>query len=62
MPPEDAAPAKGEDRSRMRHEQLGLDPAAEHQPDPVLLDLRLPDLPGQEVDRRQPAGPGLSRP
>jgi PAS domain S-box-containing protein len=31
--------------------QLGLDLAAEHQPDLVLLDLGLPDMPGEEVLR-----------
>jgi PAS domain S-box-containing protein len=32
--------------------QLGLELAAEHHPDLVLLDLDLPDIPGQEVLRR----------
>jgi PAS domain S-box-containing protein len=32
--------------------QLGLDLAAEHAPDLILLDLHLPDMPGQEVLRR----------
>jgi PAS domain S-box-containing protein len=37
--------------------QLGLDLAAEHHPDLVLLDLHLPDMPGQEVLRRLRADP-----
>jgi PAS domain S-box-containing protein len=37
--------------------QLGLDLAAEHHPDLVLLDLHLPDMPGQEVLRRLQAEP-----
>ena len=37
--------------------QLGLDLASEHQPDLVLLDLHLPDMPGQEVFRRLRAEP-----
>src|SRR5256884_9230846 len=32
--------------------RLGLDLAREHRPDLILLDLHLPDLPGQEVLRR----------
>jgi signal transduction histidine kinase/ActR/RegA family two-component response regulator len=37
--------------------QLGLDLAAEHDPDLILLDLHLPDMPGQEVLRRRRAEP-----
>jgi CheY-like chemotaxis protein len=31
---------------------VALDPAREHRPDLILLDLHLPDLPGEEVIRR----------
>jgi signal transduction histidine kinase/CheY-like chemotaxis protein len=37
--------------------QLGLELAAEHHPDLILLDLHLPDMPGQEVYRRLQAEP-----
>jgi CheY-like chemotaxis protein len=37
--------------------QLGLDLAAQHHPDLVLLDLHLPDMPGEEVLRRLLANP-----
>jgi PAS domain S-box-containing protein len=37
--------------------QLGLDLAAQHQPDLILLDLDLPDMPGEEVLRRLQAEP-----
>ena len=40
--------------------QLGLDLAAEHHPDLVLLDLHLPDMPGQEVLRRLRANPSTA--
>ncbi len=40
--------------------QLGLDLAGEHQPDLVLLDLHLPDMPGQEVLRRLRSNPKLA--
>lgn len=31
---------------------LGIDLARQHQPDMILLDLHLPDMPGEEVLRR----------
>jgi CheY-like chemotaxis protein len=37
--------------------QLGLDLAEEHRPDLVLLDLHLPDMPGQEVLRHLRTNP-----
>jgi CheY-like chemotaxis protein len=37
--------------------QLGLDLAREHHPDLLLLDLHLPDMPGQDVLRRLRADP-----
>jgi signal transduction histidine kinase/CheY-like chemotaxis protein len=40
--------------------QLGLDLAGEHHPDLVLLDLHLPDMPGQEVLRRLRSNPKLA--
>jgi PAS domain S-box-containing protein len=42
--------------SAMRPE-LGLDLAGEHHPDLVLLDLHLPDMPGEEVLRRLRSNP-----
>jgi CheY-like chemotaxis protein len=41
--------------------QLGLELAAEHHPDLILLDLHLPDMPGQEVFRRLQAEPRTTR-
>ena len=41
--------------------QLGLDLAGEHQPDLILLDLDLPDMPGQEVLRRLRADPDTAQ-
>ena len=41
--------------------QLGLDLAAEHDPALLLLDLHLPDMPGQEVLRRLRAEPRTAR-
>jgi CheY-like chemotaxis protein len=40
--------------------QLGLDLAGQHHPDLVLLDLDLPDMPGQEVLRRLRADPATA--
>jgi PAS domain S-box-containing protein len=40
--------------------QLGLDLAAQHHPDLVLLDLDLPDMPGEEVLRRLRAEPATA--
>jgi signal transduction histidine kinase/ActR/RegA family two-component response regulator len=40
--------------------QLGLDLAEEHHPDLVLLDLHLPDMPGEEVLRRLRANPNTA--
>ena len=37
--------------------QLGLELAGEHRPDLVLLDLHLPDMPGEEVLRPLQAAP-----
>jgi len=39
---------------------LGLDLAREHQPDLILLDLNLPDMPGDEVLRRLKSDPRVS--
>jgi len=41
--------------------QLGLDLAREHQPDLILLDLHLPDIPGDEVLRRLREDPATRR-
>ena len=40
--------------------QLGLDLASQHHPDLILLDLHLPEMPGQEVLRRLRADPATS--
>ncbi|HEX2191262.1 MAG TPA: PAS domain S-box protein [Longimicrobiaceae bacterium] len=40
--------------------RLGLDLAVEHRPDLILLDLHLPDIPGEEVLRRLRAEPRTS--
>ncbi len=42
------------------HPHLGLDLAKERRPDLVLLDLHLPDMPGEEVLRRLQAEPGTA--
>ena len=41
--------------------QLGFDLAREHQPDLILLDLHLPDIPGDEVLRRLREDPATRR-
>ena len=41
--------------------QLGVELAREHQPDIVLLDLHLPDIPGEEVLRRLRTDPRTAR-
>ncbi|HEV3464014.1 MAG TPA: ATP-binding protein, partial [Actinomycetota bacterium] len=40
--------------------QLGLDLAAQHHPDLILLDLHLPDMPGEAVLRRLWSSPGTA--
>lgn len=40
---------------------LGLDLAREHQPDLILLDINLPDMPGDEVLRRLKADPVVKK-
>jgi PAS domain S-box-containing protein len=41
--------------------RLGIDLAREHMPDVVLLDLHLPDIPGEEVLRELRAAPGTAQ-
>jgi CheY-like chemotaxis protein len=41
--------------------QLGLELARQHRPDLILLDLQLPDLPGEEVLRRLQGDPATER-
>ncbi len=41
--------------------QLGLDLASKHHPDLILLDLHLPDMPGQQVLQRLRADPATAR-
>ena len=40
--------------------QLGLDLAAQHHPDLILLDLHLPDMPGEAVLRRLRSSPATA--